>query len=359
MPVQQSLWTIGKIPLRVATSKLANETQLEDMIIAEPRILSDEWMLIGRQIDTTTGGRVDLLAIAPDASLVLIELKKDKTPREVISQVLDYGYWVGDLEAGDIAAIYARFKPGCSLAKDFRTHFGHDLVEDEINQVHQLVVAASSLDPRTERIVRYLDNWDIPINILYFEIFQQNNIQLMSRSWLLDPVQVQDNVSTGSVGHKEPWNGEFYACFGHGNERLWEEAVEYGFISAGGGAWYSNTLNFLTSGARVWVKVPANGFVGVGRVTGPRQSASEFKVGDRSPHDVLKGNYHKQYLDDADRSEYFVPVNWLETIALDKAIQETGMFGNQNTVCRPRTPGWRTTVERLKVLFPRFDGDSI
>lgn len=28
------------------------------------------------------------------------------------------------------------------------------------------------------------------------------------------------------------------------------------------------------------------------------------------------------------------------------------MFGNQNTVCKPRTPRWRTTVERLKQRFP-------
>ena len=44
------------------------------------------------------------------------------------------------------------------------------------------------------------------------------------------------------------------------------------FISAGGATWYSNTLNLLTKGARIWVKVPPSGFVGVGLVTGPRQA---------------------------------------------------------------------------------------
>jgi hypothetical protein len=27
------------------------------------------------------------------------------------------------------------------------------------------------------------------------------------------------------------------------------------------------------------------------------------------------------------------------------------MFGNRNTVCKPVTPEWRTTVERLKQIF--------
>jgi len=43
---------------------------------------------------------------------------------------------------------------------------------------------------------------------------------------------------------------------------------------------------------------------------------------------------------------------------LEKAIQEIGMFGNQNTVCKPTTPKWRTTVERLKEKFPMFNQDS-
>jgi hypothetical protein len=40
------------------------------------------------------GGRIDLLAIAPDGALVLIELNRNRTPREVVAQSLDYAGWV-------------------------------------------------------------------------------------------------------------------------------------------------------------------------------------------------------------------------------------------------------------------------
>jgi hypothetical protein len=54
-----------------------------------------------------------------------------------------------------------------------------------------------------------------------------------------------------------------------------------------------------------------------------------------------------------------VPIQWLQTVPLEKAVQEIGMFGNQNTVCKPTTPKWRSTVERLKEKFPNFDqGDT-
>ena len=86
MPVKHAIWKINSQPVPLVITKLPNEQQLEDMIVAEPRILSSEWMLIGQQEPTGLGGRIDLLAIAPDASLVLIELKRNRTPREIVAQ---------------------------------------------------------------------------------------------------------------------------------------------------------------------------------------------------------------------------------------------------------------------------------
>jgi len=45
-------------------------------------------MLIGWQENTGYGGIIDLLANATDSPLVLIELKRDKTPRDVVTQSL-------------------------------------------------------------------------------------------------------------------------------------------------------------------------------------------------------------------------------------------------------------------------------
>ena len=61
---------------------------------------------------TGFGGRVDLIAIAPDGGLVLIELKRERTPREVVAQAIHYASWVEKLEAEEIASIYGRFAPG-------------------------------------------------------------------------------------------------------------------------------------------------------------------------------------------------------------------------------------------------------
>lgn len=360
MPIRTTLWKVGPQPQPLAESSLAKEQLLEDMIVTAPRMLSDEWMLIGRQEDTGFGGRIDLLAIAPDGSLVLIELKRDRTPRDVVAQALDYASWVEKLRAEDIAAIYGRFASGKSLSEDFHQRFGLLLDEDGLNQNHQIIIVTATLDDSTERIIAYLSERDIPINVLCFQVFTNGNEQLLSRTWLLDPVRTQVSAAATPDGTNEPWNGEFYCSYGHSERRSWADAVEFGFICGGGGAWYSRTLQLLNPGDRVWVKVPGSGFVGVGRVTGRAQSASTFKVntsaGEIPVLDVAKrGNYHSEFIDDPERCEYFVPVQWIQTVPLEKAVQEIGLFGNQNTVCKPTTPKWRSTVERLQEKFPNFD----
>ena len=120
MPIRTALWTVGPNPQPLVDCALPTESLLEQMIVAAPRLLSEDWLLIGQQEDTGFGGRIDLLAITPDGSLVMIELKRNRTPRDVVAQALDYASWLGNLQAEEIASIFARFHPGRNLLEDFR-----------------------------------------------------------------------------------------------------------------------------------------------------------------------------------------------------------------------------------------------
>ena len=362
MPIQHAIWKVGDKPAPLSASRLASEQTLEEMIVRDPRILSSEWMLIGQQEVTSHGGRIDLLAIAPDGSLVMIELKRDRTPREIIAQSLDYASWVEQLTPEKIAQIYQRFSNGDNLDEAFYQRFGTDLDEETLNQSHQIIIVAAELDEATERIIGYLNARDIAINAVFFQVFQHGGEQLLSRAWLIDPGETQANVAstTKRKGEKEPWNGEYYVSFGPTNSRSWEDARQYGFISAGGGSWYSQTLKLLSPGDRVWAKIPRTGYVGVGRVMEAVRPVNKFTVqtpsGERPALDVLKhADRYKPNADDPEKAEYFVRVEWLDTVPEAKAVNEVGLFGNQNTVCQPTTPKWRHTVERLKAYFPKWN----
>jgi hypothetical protein len=143
--------------------------------------------------------------------------------------------------------------------------------------------------------------------------------------------------------------------------RSWEDARRYGYISGGGGSWYSQTLKLLSPGDRVWVNIPKTGYVGVGRVVEPAQPASEFTVetdaGTRLAIDVITdGPRYRERNDNPDTAEYFVRIAWLDTVSVKDAVNEVGLFGNQNTVCQPTTPKWRHTVDRLKASFTKWAG---
>jgi len=353
VPIKQSIWRIGQKPTALVHSRLKSEEILEDMIETDSSILEDDWMIIGRQVVTNHNKEIDLLAIAPDGSLVIIELKKSKTPRDVVAQAIDYATWVEGLKADEISNIFEAYSKGKNLKDAFKSRFHVELEEENLNQSHQMVIVASELDDATERIIKYLTERGIAINAVFFEVFSDGAEQFLSRKWFVDPATVQSGLSDHAAT-KEPWNGEFFVSFGDDEQRSWEDARKYGFVSAGGGAWYSRTLNLLRSGDRIWVRIPKVGYVGVGIVEGGAIPASEFEVYENgkavSILDITSPAKYDSRVN-SDDQEYFVKIKWITTLSRANAYDELGFFGNQNSVCKPTAPRWRSTVEHLKAKF--------
>lgn len=138
--------------------------------------------------------------------------------------------------------------------------------------------------------------------------------------------------------------------------RHWDDARKYGFISAGGGRWYSQTLNLLHKGSRIWVNIPRAGYVGVGIVESAPVKVDEFMVQtDKGEVPLLEApinaSYLKKWVNDEEKAEYAVRVKWLRSVPIEEAKSEVGFFGNQNSVCRPTAEKWNHTVDRLKQLF--------
>lgn len=356
MAIEHGVWRIGSSPEKLQTIKMENECLLEDLIVKDVSILSDGWLLIGKQVRTGFDKLIDLLAVDVDGSLIIIELKRHRTPRDVVAQAIDYASWVESLTDNKIIDIYESFRQknndDVSLDQAFEKRFGQRLNDIELNSSHQIVVVAAELDASTERIINYLNDRAVPINAVFFKVFKDEDRQYLSRAWMIDPAQTQERAAVSSA--KEPWNNEFYVSFGDGERRNWEDARQWGFVCAGGGRWYSNSLGMLNAGDRIWVNIPKTGYVGVGLATGPVVRVDDFEVNtDDKAMPLLKVSSRATYRskdepESEDTAEYVVPVKWLHTVPSSQAFSETGLFGNQNTVCKPRTEKWAHTVERLK-----------
>lgn len=367
MPVEVALWRIGEKskPIAIPCTSIDNENALEELVLRDVTLIDDGLMLIGRQVRTSYGGVIDLLALDRDGNTVVIELKRNKTPREVVAQLLDYASWVCHLDEDELREIHDNFanryldEPERSKTLDQRLceRFGLDDPPETLNDAHRLVVVAGALDSSTERIIGYLaDECGVNINAVFFRHFKDADRSYLCRAWLIPPEQVQSRADRSRA--KRDWNGEYYVSFGHVGQdgRHWEDARRYGFISAGGGDWYTRTLGLLEAGSRIWVNVPKTGYVGVGIVEDPEpQLADEFLVehdGQTVPitQAPLRGRL-KHPTDDPNKQEQLVRVRWIKAVPLEEAVSEKGLFGNQNTVAKPTTPKWDHTIERLKQAF--------
>lgn len=362
MPIEVGLWRVGERLTPVVGGGMDGERRLEALLADDITVVDLDLMLIGRQVPTAYGKFIDLLAVDSDGRIVVLELKKDRSPREVVAQLLDYGSWVRNLEEADLDDIFRSFqikhqaaRAPVSLHEAFRMRFDGD-VPGEFNEAHKLVLVASGLDDSSERIINYLaDEYGVSINAVFFKVFRDGDAEYLSRAWLADPELIDDKTITRRA--KLPWNGEYYASFGAGENRDWEEARKYGFISAGGGEWYARTLGLLEPGGRVWVNIPREGYVGVGRVVEPVVPIDEFLVDDGSGNRVpiaslpLKAARHTTAAEDPEKAEHFVRVEWIKTVPVAEVIREKGLFGNQNSVAKPRTAKWQHTVERVGDLW--------
>jgi hypothetical protein len=353
MPLNQSLWRLTDSAERLPIGRLASEKQLEDFIVEKPEMLDPDWMLIGRQVQTDFKGIIDLLALQPDGTPVVIELKRDRTPRDVLGQTLDYASWLEQLEPSRLQSIYEAFSGGGNLATDFQQRFGSSLDEDAILNDHLMVIVASELDSSTERIVRFLSKRAININVLFFQVFQGNDELLLSRTWFVDTSATQ--LAASPSDKPGQWNGEFYASLSQDAGQSWADAKRFGFLTASGGVWYTRTLKMLDTGDRVWVSIPGTGYVGVGVAQGVARPVEEFSVEIDGVETHIEeapttANYSLAS-DNPDTRAWFVPIKWTHAVDESAAVKELGFFGNQNTVAKPRSEKWEHTVAVLKQRF--------
>jgi RecB family endonuclease NucS len=91
MPEEVRIWEVfaGDKLVEGKKTKLGLEERIENWLAHDISLLSSDLLVVGRQVQTDYGGYIDLLCLDGEANVVVVELKRDKTPREITAQVLD------------------------------------------------------------------------------------------------------------------------------------------------------------------------------------------------------------------------------------------------------------------------------
>lgn len=209
------LWEIIKekelkeISKAIFKDKYKEQDDLENWLKKEISLISDDLLIIGNQVKTIYGGKIDILCLDKNGDTVIIELKRDMTPRDATAQALDYASWVKDLSYDDITTIYNDYLKKHeedqmpSLEEAFSGKFNDNLPE-MLNQNHKILIVATEMDDSTERIIKYLsETYGVSINFVKFQYLKDDdNKEFIARVFLIEPEEVDEKADKRILSKK-------------------------------------------------------------------------------------------------------------------------------------------------------------
>ena len=121
------------------------EAILENWLETNPNCILEDGalLIIGRQITTNLGSILDLLGIDREGDLVVVELKRNRTPRDTLAQVLEYASFAEELDTEQLENILRNYlnDEAVNLADYHKKYFN---IEDEeaiaFNKDQRLVI---------------------------------------------------------------------------------------------------------------------------------------------------------------------------------------------------------------------------
>ena len=203
---QIKLWKIESDDvIKISKEYLDYEHRLEKWLIEDISILSENLAVLGCQIVSPYGKKIDILAINSNGELVIIEFKHNKPNSEVITQLLDSATWIKELCYDELTNILNTY--GKSEYKDieefFSATFHKNSKEIELNSDHQMIIVGSEIDESTIRIINYLAKgpYYLNINAVSFNYYKDSvGNEFLAQSFVLP----ENNVIGGGATKRKP-----------------------------------------------------------------------------------------------------------------------------------------------------------
>lgn len=205
MTTEIGVWEIinGKLESIDVSLAQAGRREVEDLekwIKDNPIILGQDILIIGEQVRTKSGP-LDLLGIDKSGNLVIIELKRDRLPREVIAQALDY---VSDISSWDLDKVNDECMKFSKLSlEDYLNENFEDIeLEDlKVNENQRLLLVGFSIDEPLERMIEWLsNNFGVGLNAIILKYIQtKSGDEFVARTMIIpEDVEKERIKKTGN-----------------------------------------------------------------------------------------------------------------------------------------------------------------
>jgi len=191
MATEIKVWQIVNDKLELIETTMIEtgrkETEdLEKWIKSNPSILGQDILIIGEQVSTRSG-TVDFLGIDKSGNLIIIELKRDKLPRDVLSQAIDYASDVASWDVDKISEICTKYT-GSGLEDYLNEKFEDiDLEDLIINKTQRILLIGFSVEESLQRMIEWLsNNYGVSINAVILKYIKtKSGDELIARTVII------------------------------------------------------------------------------------------------------------------------------------------------------------------------------
>ena len=190
-----TLFTLSDGRVQTLSPTLFHKTHVEEDLQrwadANPHLLNEgsPMLSLGTEIVTHRGFSIDNLFVDGNGCLVVAELKRGKSPKDVIAQIVNYAAYVSKLDwdnVEDIAQKYRRIDLGAA----YRECFGWSLAKSDTVEFRLLIVA-ESYEPSVTDSALFLINQGTPLALLQFTYFEVGDSKLFEVRTVLGEIPKQ------------------------------------------------------------------------------------------------------------------------------------------------------------------------
>ncbi|MGY5859649.1 MAG: endonuclease NucS [Candidatus Thorarchaeota archaeon] len=154
------VWQIkeGKLFALETTMADAGRMEVQDLqewVLSHPELLGSNIKIIGNEVWTESKKRIDILGLDEMGNTVIIELKRDKLPRLVLAQAIDYASDVASWDLEKLSEIYNEYTNDQSLEEFLEENYENPQ-ELSINETQRIMLVGTSIEDNLLRMIEWL-----------------------------------------------------------------------------------------------------------------------------------------------------------------------------------------------------------
>ena len=166
------------------------EIDLEILLENNPEYFfeNSKILIIGRQVKTNLNTFIDLIGVDQLGNTVVIELKRDKTPRETLAQLIEYASFIDNLYYGQLNDIFQNYSGEEVGLEEYHQQYYENGSNQNVswNKNSKLVIVAQDIRKEIKQTSLYLRKKGIDVYCVEFKYFVNNSgIQMISSDFVV------------------------------------------------------------------------------------------------------------------------------------------------------------------------------